>query len=95
MPNNEELTRDLTATQNDIKRLQQHEAWLREQLGESASGTVEDQHQKAVSDAELFEALGPVGQAQLARENPERLTQLAEAYRIEGERRLFNKGPIP
>jgi hypothetical protein len=64
-------------------------------LREKLAGGVEEHHGKALTDAELFASLSGQEKGQLARENPERFSQLAAAYRTEGEKKLFNRSLVP
>jgi len=89
----EQAERDLNLLDNDLKKLNDHRAALTQRLG-IAPG-VEQQHQEAVTDAELWASLGSEGQGKLAREDPERFAQLAAAYRVRGERKLFNRPLVP
>jgi hypothetical protein len=88
----QKLETDLKATDRDLKKLGDYRTALAEKLG--ITGGVEEQHKEAVSDAELFVSLGSAGQAQLAREDPERFAKLAAAYREQGENRLFSRNSV-
>jgi hypothetical protein len=92
----EQVERDLKVTKADIKRLQEHEAAQSQRLGQLGYGTtLEGDHRKAASDAELFDSLGAGELARLATEEPERFRQITEAKRVAGERALFNRNSVP
>ena len=66
-----------------------------QRLREELAGGIEEQHKGAASDAELFSQMSSAEKGQLASENPERFSQLADAYRAAGEKKLFGRTLVP
>jgi len=87
----EQKREQLATLEAEAARIESQKARLREEL----AGGVEGQHGKAASDAELFSQMSGQEKGELARSNPERFSQLADAYRAAGERKLFRRTLVP
>ena len=60
-----------------------------------AGGSVEQKQKGAASDAELFSQMSGQEKAELARTDLARFSQLADAFREQGEKKLFNRSLVP
>ena len=90
MGNDLELTSEQRLTQ--AARLEAEAKKIRDDV---AGGSVEEKHKGAATDAELFASLSGQEKGELARTHPARFSQLADAFREAGEKRLFGRTLVP